>query len=81
MGLLDRHHPRVDDPEMKMLPFPAEGPWSRPCFDQEVVAFLEAFAIVHGIGVRCPALNADSPHDAGDHAPARNHIHQRDFFR
>src|SRR5919108_4748860 len=40
VGLLNRHHPRVDDPEMKMLTFPAEGPRSRPGFDQEVVAFL-----------------------------------------
>ena len=80
VGLLDGQHPRVDGAVVVVLALPAEGAGSGPGLLYQVVAFLEPLAIVDRVGVVGPGLDADSPHEAGDDAPAGNDVQHGDFL-
>src|SRR5262245_30691816 len=51
MRLLQWQHPRVNHAELIMIAFPAERPRLGPRLNNDVVSFVEAFAVECGIGI------------------------------
>ena len=78
--LLHRQHPGVDDPEVVMGAFPAKRPGPRPGGQHEVVAFLEALAVVVRDVVVGPRLDADAAHYPGDDPAAGNYVRHGHLF-
>src|SRR5215467_3332504 len=65
------HDPGIDDTIMIMLALPAEGARRGPGFDDQVVRFLKALAVISRIGIRGDAFNPSATHKAGDNAAIR----------
>src|SRR5262249_56034103 len=71
MRLLQGQAPRVDVPEVVVASLPAEGPRLRPAFQDQVVTLLEAPAVVDGIRVGQPGIDADAPTEAAETSAPR----------
>ena len=81
MRFLERAHPRVDDPVLVVSARPAERARRGPRLDDHVVGLVEPFAVVGGIHVGGQTLLPEPPHEAADHATAREDVDHRDFLR
>ena len=64
VGLLVGAHPGVDVAVVVVLALPAEGAGIGPRLDNEVVGFLESFAVEDGRGVVGYALASAAAHEA-----------------
>src|SRR5262249_38212319 len=64
MRPLQRQAPRVHVAEVIVLTLPPERAGLGPALEDQVVALLEALAVVHGVGVGPPLLDADAAHEA-----------------
>src|SRR5205814_10581840 len=61
--------------------FPRRRSSDLPALQDQIVTLLEALAVVDGIRVRPPLLDADPAHEAGEHAAARDQIGHRELLR
>src|SRR5438477_11926486 len=78
--LLERQAPRVHVAEVVVAPLPPERPFRGPAFQDEIVALLEALAVVDRVRVRPPRLDADPAHEAREYAAARDQIRHRELL-
>src|SRR5690349_13055043 len=78
--LLQWQLPRIDDAQVIVLAFPAEGSGHGPGLLDQREGFLEPLAVVRRIGVGRELLNAGTAHKARDDAPARNQIEHRNLL-
>src|SRR5206468_8949042 len=80
MWLLQWQAPGVHVAEVVVPAFPAKRPGIRPALQDQIVAFLEALAVVYGVRVGPPGLHAHAAHEAREHAPARDEVRHRELF-
>src|SRR5918999_4555912 len=58
MRLLEWRLKGVHHPELVVLPLPAKRPRRCPRLDDQLVGFLETLAVIYGVAVGRPGLNA-----------------------
>src|SRR5437667_3980043 len=77
---LQRHRPWVHHAVLVVRALPAERPGLGPRLDDQRMGLLEALAVVGGIDAGGELLLAAAAHEAGDEAPARDHVDHRQLF-
>ncbi len=80
MRLLQRPRPDVGVAHAEMVAFERERTGLRPGAQDQVVRLVEALARVGGIDAERQVLAADAAHEAGDDAPAREHVEHRNLL-
>ena len=80
MGLLQGQHPGVDDPELIVIPLPAEWPGLGPRLDDQVVRLHKPLTVVGRVGICGQGFHPTPADEARDQPPLRDHIDHGQFF-